>query len=680
MPTFVHQNLTKEQFLSRNRDSLLELIGEVNQTLRSQYGSGYRPVNETDVWVLTYIEAGLHSNGTVDINHTHSAGERGLLPLPSNVRDWNGPSAPPWNQPMPLETNLHHFYLYLGQIKNKVVRSTERFDLYRDLFLWPGIQGVAEHETKLLAGVVHGYFYYRNYSDHVVPFDHLLAGFAANDRLTVIMTPTRYVHAGTPIMEGRERNIARALELLERERGPSIQIPGSGQLSSADDFVVDPSLPPLGYHVIFANEDRDAQEEALVNLAGVSRSNIARASDFGAYAMSVEETGDAEVLVFDKLGMAVVNFDPDQTARVLSAATSGRNLIVEPELMYFAAAVNSAEWRRAYLKGYRDAVNQLSDDFDGGADFGTVPSSAEFSDSDAATWGLQATNVLRSPFAGRGVRIAVLDTGFDLNHPEFAGRSVTSRSFIQGQDVQDLNGHGTHCVGTACGPSNPTTVTRRYGAASESEIFVGKVLSNQGSARGRSVIAGIEWAINNDCHIVSLSLGAPVSPGQNPRRTDELLGERALQNNTLLIAAAGNDSNHADNDSRPVSSPANANSIVAVGAVNRRLELANFSNIGINPNGGQVDLVGPGVGVFSSAPQPAPPRQPPFFRQWRSTHDTISGTSMATPHVAGIAALWLESNPQLHARDLPRILTANARRLELPAREVGFGLVQAPSA
>jgi hypothetical protein len=113
-----------------------------------------------------------------------------------------------------LETNLFHFYLYLGQLKNKVVTSTGRFDLYPGLFRWTGIHGTPEHEAKLLAGVVHGYFYSPNYSDRHVPFDHILNGFAANERLTTIMGSTRYVHAGTSVLVGRERNIAVALSLL----------------------------------------------------------------------------------------------------------------------------------------------------------------------------------------------------------------------------------------------------------------------------------------------------------------------------------------------------------------------------------------------------------------------------------------------------------------------------------
>ena len=94
-------------------------------------------------------------------------------------------------------------------------------------------------------------------------------------------------------------------------------------------------------------------------------------------------------------------------------------------------------------------------------------------------WGLRATRVVNSRFTGRGIKVAVLDTALDLGHPDFQGRAITSQSFIAGQAVQDGNGHGTHCIGTACGSAMPPMLPR-YGIAAGAQIFAGKVLSNQG--------------------------------------------------------------------------------------------------------------------------------------------------------------------------------------------------------
>jgi subtilisin family serine protease len=269
----------------------------------------------------------------------------------------------------------------------------------------------------------------------------------------------------------------------------------------------------------------------------------------------------------------------------------------------------------------------------------------------------------------------VLDTGLDLDHPDFRGRQIVSQSFIAGETVDDDNGHGTHCAGTACGPRSPVR-GRRYGIAHEAEIHVGKVLSNQGSSLGRSTLAGMEWAVTNGCHVVSMSLGGRVLPGQEHLTAFEEAAREALRRNTLIIAAAGNDSRRSQNRVAPVSSPANCPSIMAVAAVDRFLRTADFSNGSINSDG-RIDIAGPGVDVYSSAPEPAATPQPPFFRLWSAQYDTISGTSQATPHVAGIAALLRQENPTLDASEIWRLLTARARTLPQPSGDVGSGLVQA---
>src|SRR5262249_39057072 len=126
-----------------------------------------------------------------------------------------------------------------------------------------------------------------------------------------------------------------------------------------------------------------------------------------------------------------------------------------------------------------------------------------------ATWGLNACKVPQSTRDGNGIRVAVLDTGFDLGHPEFAGRTIRSNTFV-GQPAQDLHGHGTHTTGTACGPNSPPGAFQRYGIAFKSQIFVGKVLTNAGSGTQGQSLAGINWAVVNRCAAISMSLGARV--------------------------------------------------------------------------------------------------------------------------------------------------------------------------
>ncbi|MGL4965116.1 MAG: S8 family peptidase [Inquilinus sp.] len=318
-------------------------------------------------------------------------------------------------------------------------------------------------------------------------------------------------------------------------------------------------------------------------------------------------------------------------------------------------------YSREYLEGYRDAVNNLCDRLIGGGPE-TAAVLVAFDEAEF-TWGLQATRAATSHFTGKGIRVAVLDTGFDPGHPDFAGRTVTMQSFVPGETAQDGHGHGTHCIGTACGPRRPSTLPG-YGVASEAEIFAGKVLSNRGSGGDAGILAGIAWAMSNQCAIASMSLGAAVEIGQPHSRVFEQAARRALAAGTLIIAAAGNESQRPQ-DIRPVGHPANCPSIMAVAAIDRQSRIAPFSCGGLGPEGGQVDIAGPGVAIRSSWPRPVLQR-------------TISGTSMATPHVAGIAALHAQSDPNLRGRALISVLTQTARRMTLPARDVGAGLVQAP--
>lgn len=290
----------------------------------------------------------------------------------------------------------------------------------------------------------------------------------------------------------------------------------------------------------------------------------------------------------------------------------------------------------------------------------------EFRDATVATWGVQAVGALASPFTGKDIKVAILDTGIDASHPDFTGRIVDSRSFVSGETVEDLQGHGTHCAGTAIGGTRQPGVPR-YGVAPEAGLCVGKVLNNAGSGAERNIIAGMNWAIDIGCEVISMSLGAPVGEGGRASLLYERAARRALDNGCLIVAAAGNESNRDFGSISPVGSPANAPSILAVGAVDPFFKPASFSNGGINPDGGNIDLVAPGTNVFSTVPVP---------RRYRA----LNGTSMACPHVAGVAALWAESNPALRGRALWDILTSTARPLDGQlTRDVGAGLVQAPS-
>lgn len=471
---------------------------------------------------------------------------------------------------------------------------------------------------------------------------------------------------------------------------------GGGEIVAGMESEVITPPGTTGRFLVLLREDAvKAGVKALSDRAGLK---VTSTADFEGGAVDADHLAGAEAILFEDLGVVVVDTPPEQI-QALSAAAGEENAIlaIEPERVVYALPAAAAPARTItaeepsggaelftappevsplptaaagfpveFLRGYRDAVNHLVGKLltaSGVAEeIGEEAIVAAFNETEL-TWGLQATKAAMSRFSGKNIKVAVLDTGLDLGHPDFVGRPIVSRSFVTGQPVQDGHGHGTHCIGTACGSRRPTQLPR-YGIAFNSEIFAGKVLSNQGSGGDGGILAGIQWAVTNKCHLVSMSLGAAVFPGQGFSQIFEQVARRALALGTLIVAAAGNESNR-PGVINPVGHPANCPSIMAVGALDQQLRIAFFSNGGLNPQGGQVDIAGPGVAVISSFPRPTLRR-------------TLSGTSMATPHVAGIAALLAEANPGARGRALASLLLQNARRLQLPARDVGSGLVQAP--
>jgi subtilisin family serine protease len=345
-----------------------------------------------------------------------------------------------------------------------------------------------------------------------------------------------------------------------------------------------------GRYLVLFEENWENGTEELNRVAGIRTESSAASTDTSAL-------WEGDGLVMSELGVALVTADDDQVTALAHAADEpGPIALIEPER--FVRAIEP-----------------------------TAPATdvqAPAVDESLFTWGLQATGAPNSKATGKGIKVAVLDTGFDLEHPDFAGRTIVSNSFVQGEEVQDGHGHGTHCVGTSCGPRE-VDKGPGYGVAYEAEIHVGKVLSNEGSGADGGILSGIDWAITNGCAVVSMSLGAATRPGQAFSRTFERVATRAMSKGTLIIAAAGNESDRRAGRINPVGHPANCPSIMAVSALDVARAMAWFS-CGTVDAVGAIDLTGPGFDVYSSWPMPL-------------RYKRISGTSMATPHAAGLAAL-----------------------------------------
>jgi hypothetical protein len=389
---------------------------------------------------------------------------------------------------------------------------------------------------------------------------------------------------------------------------------------------------------------------------------VANAHDFDEQAATFESLGDSDALAFPEIGVALVGataaaeheMDTDDAEIAVDSPIES----IEPEYFAFPHAVRGSFAsetteltpqvdRDNYLRGFVRAAQAIANDLGVSQLPGAEAEVEEEALVSGATWGLIACKVPPSMRAGVGIRVAVLDDGMDLGHPDFAGRVFVTQTFV-GQPVQTTAGHGTHLTGTACGPKAPPGLTPRYGIGYRTPIFIGKIVTNSGISVGASVLAGFNWAIANKCVAIVTGVGSasPLSAAYTAA------GAAALAHGCLIIAPAGGSAGS-------VGAPANSPTIMSVASLDPNLHPSSFSNFG------KIDIAAPGRDVFSSVPRPR-------------RYATISGTSPAAAHVAGCAALWAETSPTLRGRLLWRKLTATAKRLPFPPAKVGAGLVQSP--
>ncbi|MFE2494385.1 S8 family peptidase [Streptomyces scopuliridis] len=266
-------------------------------------------------------------------------------------------------------------------------------------------------------------------------------------------------------------------------------------------------------------------------------------------------------------------------------------------------------------------------------------------------------------YDGKGVKIAVLDTGVDETHPDLKGAELAQKDFSGSGNTVDHFGHGTHVASIAAG-SGAKSGGKYKGVAPGAKILDGKVLDDSGFGDDSGIIAGMQWAADQGAKVANLSLGGGDTAETDPLEAavDRLSAEKGV----LFVIAAGNDGPGAET----VGSPGSAASALTVGAVDRNDEIADFSSVGPTADGSlKPDITAPGVDIVA-----AKAAQGQIGDPAADGYVSMSGTSMATPHVAGAAAILAQEHPDWTGQRIKQTLTASAKPgAGLTAHQQGTG-------
>lgn len=273
--------------------------------------------------------------------------------------------------------------------------------------------------------------------------------------------------------------------------------------------------------------------------------------------------------------------------------------------------------------------------------------------SQSIPWGVDrvdADNVWAATTAD-SIKVAVVDTGIDLDHPDLTDNIKGGVNTIQSwKNADDDNGHGSHVAGIIAALNNTVGVV---GMGPQIDLYAVKVLNKNGSGYVSDIIEGIDWSINNNINVINMSLGT----------TSDVISFHdaviAARNAGIVVVAAAGNSGPANNT---VIYPAKYPESIAVSATDSLDGQPSFSS-----RGPEVDLAAPGVSIYSAYKN--------------GSYTTLSGTSMAAPHIAGAAALVLATHPGFTPSQVQSYLQANAELLgSLSSDQQGFGLVDAEKA
>ncbi len=261
----------------------------------------------------------------------------------------------------------------------------------------------------------------------------------------------------------------------------------------------------------------------------------------------------------------------------------------------------------------------------------------------------------RKGLTGAGVPVAVLDSGIDMTHPDFAGRIAETANFTTDPDVDDHVGHGTHVASTIAG-TGVASAGKYRGVAPGVRLNIGKVCESDGCTDS-AIIAGMQWAAQRS-RVINMSLGARDTPALDP--VEKAVGDLSAKYDSLFVIAAGNDGASANSDGT-VSSPGSADAALTVAAADSSDRIAEFSSHGprVGDAAMKPDIAAPGVGIVAArAVHGSETDEGPA-----EGYTMMSGTSMATPHVAAAAAILTGQHPSWTAARRKEALMGSTRWL-----------------
>ncbi|WP_447136246.1 S8 family peptidase [Micromonospora sp. LZ34] len=274
-------------------------------------------------------------------------------------------------------------------------------------------------------------------------------------------------------------------------------------------------------------------------------------------------------------------------------------------------------------------------------------------------------------YDGNGVSVAVLDTGIDPDHPDVAGKVVEQVDFSgNANGPRDGHGHGTHVAATILGTGAASNGLRK-GVAPGAQLRVGKICNDGGSCELDAIIAGMEWAAHSGAKVVNMSIGGSATDGTDPM--SQSLNELSRATGTLFVVAAGN----SGPQSGTVGAPGAADEALTVAAVDKDDEMADFSSRGprVGDGAAKPDIAAPGVDIVAARAAGTS-----MGTAVDEHYTSASGTSMATPHVAGAATIIAQQHPDLTGQEIKALLMGTATDLGHDLYAQGVGRVNVATA